>query len=77
MEYCVWHLFLCINADANVSSSMSQAVTRMRDGVLSNPVQVATRAPGQRRVYCSGQDAQKKDGASGGGKLKMGRVKER
>lgn len=71
MEYCVRRLFICVNVDANVSSSVSQTVTRMGDGVLSNPVQVVTHAPGQRRVCCSGQDAQKKDGASGGGELEM------
>lgn len=62
---------MCTNADANVSSSMSHALARVRDGVFPNPVQVVTRAPGHRHVYCSGQDAQTKDGTSGGGELEM------
>lgn len=66
MEYCVLHLFMCANVDANVSFSMSHVLACVR-GWLSNPVQVATHAAGHRHVYCSGQDAQIKDGVSGGG----------
>lgn len=44
MEYCVGHLFMCANADENVSSSMSHAVAGVRDGVPSNPGQVAKRS---------------------------------
>lgn len=69
---------MCANADANASSSMSHAVARVRDGMLSSHVQVSTRAPGQRHVYCSGEDTQTKDGVSIGGELEMDdRVRER
>lgn len=45
------HLLMCVNADANVSSSMSHTVRRVMDGVLSNPVQVATHLPGHKGMF--------------------------
>lgn len=69
MEYCVRHLFMCANPDANASSSMSHTVAHVRDGVPSNPSPGCDAVAGH--VCCGGQDAQMKDGAIGGGELEM------
>lgn len=62
---------MCANADANVSSSMSNAV-RVKGMACFQTQSRLRRVHGHRHVYCSGQDAQTKSEANGGGELEIG-----